>query len=185
MSGEIYEALVVTGNDPLGQGRLKVIVPQVSGAALSTWALPTARTYGPAPAPGATVWVSLDTGDPSKPVYHTGPLSSAWRAPPGGWLASGWAAGSAAYRTGPGGRVEWRGALSTATVALGASTHLLTAAGVAPAAALYAPAVLLTPSPVVGSVLLDTGGALSWTGGAVSYTGTAQLYLSTLFYATR
>lgn len=72
MSAEIYQAHVVSAADPLGLGRIKVVVPQVSGPAVSPWAAPTVRVKGPAPAPGTTVWVSLDTGDPAKPVYHTG-----------------------------------------------------------------------------------------------------------------
>lgn len=185
MSGQIYEAVVVSGNDPLGQGRVRVVVPQVSGAALSTWALPTVRVYGPAPSAGSTVWVSLDTGDPGKPVYHAAGVYSPWTAIPASWLSSGWSAPSAAFRTGPGGCVQWRGCVSTSTITLGLSTLLLSAQGAAPPVPVYSSAVLLTPNPVVGSVLMSTDGSLAWTGGAASYTGTAQIYLSTLSYATR
>lgn len=75
MTAEIYRAVVVTGNDPLGQGRAKITLPQISGPAVSTWATPTNRSQTQ-PAPGTVVWVHLDSGDPARPVYHSGPLPS-------------------------------------------------------------------------------------------------------------
>jgi len=184
MSGEIYEAHVAATTDPLGQGRIKVLIPQVAGGAVSAWAAPTVRTHGPAPIPGSTVWVSLDVGDASKPVYHAGPVYSPWAAPAAAWLAAGWSAGTAQYRLGPGGQVQWRGALATSSVVFGASTAVLTGALPVPAVPAYAGVVLLTPTPVLDTLLADTSGNLTWVGGAVSYTGTAQLFLNTLSYST-
>jgi hypothetical protein len=185
VSAEIYEALVVTGNDPLNQGRVKVVIPQVSGAAVSAWALPTNRLAAPPPAAGSTVWVHLDTGDPSKPVYHAGALWSAWTPVPAAWLASGWHAPSAAYRCGPGGRVQWRGAVTTTVSPVPATSLVMTTVGILPVTPVYTPVVLITPAPVVGAVLLDNVlGQLSWVAGSTAFTGTAQLYLNPLTYST-
>lgn len=183
MNAAIYQAQVISARDPLGLGRAKVVIPQVSGNAVSAWAEPSVRTYGPPPAPGSTVWVSLDTGDAGKPVYFTGPTYGLWIAPSALWLGANITAGSAAYRTGPGGRIEWRGALSTTLSPLAAGAALLGAAAIKPAAPVGVGAVLSAASAVVGSLALDTSGNLTWSAGAASFTGTAQIYLSSLTYS--
>lgn len=72
----IYRATVAGSGDPMGQGRIQVVVPAVGGATL--WALPC-RPAGPQaigrraqdglPATGATAWVMFEEGDPGRPVW--------------------------------------------------------------------------------------------------------------------
>lgn len=190
MSAEVFEAVVVTSADPLGQGRVRVVIPQVSGDAISTWALPSVRTYGPPPAPGSTVWVSLDTGDPSKPVYHAAGLYSPWTAMPSAWAASGWSVTNAAYSTGPGGRVEWRGNLTTTSSPVANGAALFTVPpSLAPASTgpnvniplLYFPG---SATPAVTGMKLDTTGAATLRGASITFTGTLTLSLSPLSYST-
>lgn len=68
----LYRASVVNTGDPMGQGRLQVQVPAVSGGA-SQWALPcrppATMRQPAAPAVGATVWVMFEGGDASRPVW--------------------------------------------------------------------------------------------------------------------
>jgi hypothetical protein len=155
---------------------------------VSTWAQPTARTNGAPPPTGSTVWVSLDTGDPSKPVYHAAALWSAWTALPGEALAAGFSAPTAAYRTGPGGAVQWRGQVSTTTSPLAQGTAILTAPP-APAAAGAPTAFTLiaTPgssTPAAAPVALSAGGTLSYLGANLSFSGTLTLNLAPLAYST-
>lgn len=189
MNAAVYQAQVVTGNDPLGLGRIKVLIPQVTGSAVSTWAAPTARTYGPPPAVGSTVWVCFDTGDPSKPVYHAAATWSPWSAVPSAWLAAGWSGAGASYRTGPAGKVEWRGAITTTTSPQGDGAALFTVpAALAPAssgpplnvAVLYYPGSALA---AVGGLKLDTTGAATLHGATITFTGTLTLCLP-LSYST-
>lgn len=67
----IHRAIVTNNADPALQGRLQVIVPFVSGDALS-WAmpvLPLSAAATPAPIPiGATVWVTFEDDDADHPV---------------------------------------------------------------------------------------------------------------------
>lgn len=190
MSAEIFEAVVVTGADPLGQGRVRVVIPQVSGDAISTWALPTMRTYGPAPAAGSTVWVSLDTGDASKPVYHAAGLWSPWTPVPAAWMASGWSSANARYRGGPGGHVEIYGNLTTTTSPTTDGGALFNVPpALAPAAGgpnLNVPVLVFpgTASAVSSGVKLTTGGVGTVRGGAIAFTGTLTLSLA-LTYSIR
>jgi uncharacterized protein involved in type VI secretion and phage assembly len=73
-----YRGVVVNNVDPLQSGRLMVQVPDVLGAAPSSWAeacTPLAGPTGPpmgvylVPAIGAGVWVEFEGGDPDFPVW--------------------------------------------------------------------------------------------------------------------
>lgn len=189
MSAHVYQAQVLSTLDPLGLGRAKVVIPQISGPALSAWAEPSVRTYGPAPVAGAAVWVSLDTGDPGKPVYFTGPTYSPWTAMPAAWMAASFSAGSAAYRTGPGGAVAWRGAITTTTSptfdaqALFTLPAALAPASNGPSADLAVLAYPASAPAVVTGLKLSTTGAATLRGAAISFTGTLTLCLA-LSYTT-
>ena len=66
----VYRAVVLDATDPLMQHRLLVRVPDLSGDD-AVWA--AACLPGPAasavPAVGSGVWVALESGDPSRPVW--------------------------------------------------------------------------------------------------------------------
>lgn len=64
----IYRGVVVSAADPLGSGRVRLQVPQVSGDAPTAWA-PPAQAGGAVPAVGQLVWVLYEAGDASYPVY--------------------------------------------------------------------------------------------------------------------
>ena len=78
-----YRGSVVENVDPLGQGRLIVLVPDVLGELPSTWALPCVPMTGPemgtlfVPPPGASVWVEFEQGDPQQPIW----VGCFWDAP--------------------------------------------------------------------------------------------------------
>jgi Type VI secretion system/phage-baseplate injector OB domain len=66
----LYRATVLDNADPLVQQRLLVQAPEVTGDQ-SMWAaacLPATGTEG-VPAIGAGVWVALESGDPSRPIW--------------------------------------------------------------------------------------------------------------------
>ena len=66
----VYAAVVLDNTDPLGQRRLFLRVPGVSGDE-GVWAqacLPVPGTPG-VPATGDGVWVALESCDPSRPVW--------------------------------------------------------------------------------------------------------------------
>ncbi|NYG05587.1 hypothetical protein BJ986_000074 [Phycicoccus badiiscoriae] len=66
----VYRAVVLDATDPLRQHRLLVRIPDLSGDD-AVWA--AACLPGPAasavPAVGSGVWVALESGDPSRPVW--------------------------------------------------------------------------------------------------------------------
>jgi Type VI secretion system/phage-baseplate injector OB domain len=70
-----YRGTVVDNEDPLQQGRLIVLVPDVLGFLPSTWATPCLPFAGPLmgqyvrPAIGAGVWVEFEQGDPQTPIW--------------------------------------------------------------------------------------------------------------------
>ena len=71
----LFRATVVNNVDPMQLGRLQVMVPDVSGLALSSWANPCFPTGGPGmgffsvPMISAGVYVSFEQGDPDYPVW--------------------------------------------------------------------------------------------------------------------
>ena len=74
-----YRGLVAINVDPLGQGRLKAIVPEVLGVIPSSWALPSTPYAGTlaglftVPMVGSGVWIEFEAGDVSRPLW-----SGAW-----------------------------------------------------------------------------------------------------------
>jgi hypothetical protein len=75
----LYPGKCIDINDPERRSRIKITVPQITGEAVSTWALPC-RTPGisngtptaadkSVPATGAVVWVMFVGGDPNFPVW--------------------------------------------------------------------------------------------------------------------
>ncbi|MBI2207271.1 MAG: baseplate assembly protein [Candidatus Rokubacteria bacterium] len=70
-----YRGTVVENIDPLKLGRIQVMVPDVSSAALSSWALPCVPLAGKqmgvyvVPQRGAGVWVEFEQGDPDYPIW--------------------------------------------------------------------------------------------------------------------
>jgi hypothetical protein len=70
-----YRGLVAINVDPLGQGRLKAIVPEVLGIVPSSWALPCTPYAGTlaglftVPLPGTGVWIEFEAGDVTRPVW--------------------------------------------------------------------------------------------------------------------
>jgi Type VI secretion system/phage-baseplate injector OB domain len=78
-----YRATVRINVDPLMTGRIMVEVPDISGNALSSWALPCLPAAGPnmglftIPPVGAGVWVEFERGDPDRPIWVGGWYSEA------------------------------------------------------------------------------------------------------------
>lgn len=73
-----YRATVVNNVDPMQQGRIQVLVPDVSGVAPSSWAMPCVPVagmqmgfYSP-PQIGSGVWVEFEQGDPDYPIWVGG-----------------------------------------------------------------------------------------------------------------
>jgi hypothetical protein len=70
-----YRGIVLLNVDPLNQGRLKAIVPEVLGFIPTTWALPctpyagTLAGFFAIPQFGTGVWIEFEAGDPSRPVW--------------------------------------------------------------------------------------------------------------------
>jgi uncharacterized protein involved in type VI secretion and phage assembly len=70
-----YRGTVENILDPKQIGRIKVIVPEVSGLMPTTWAMPC-MPYGglnsgmfAVPLPGSGVWVEFEHGDPDYPIW--------------------------------------------------------------------------------------------------------------------
>lgn len=70
----IYRGTVVSTGDPSGRKRIRVQIPQLSGAAESRWAEPV-NPAAPVPASRSIVWVSFNGGDLNKPVYFSNLMS--------------------------------------------------------------------------------------------------------------
>lgn len=70
-----YRGTVAQNIDPLRIGRLQVTVPDVSGVAPSSWAMPCVPVAGlemgvyVVPPIGAGVWVEFEHGDPDYPIW--------------------------------------------------------------------------------------------------------------------
>lgn len=70
-----YQAVVSATTDPARRGRVRLQVPQVSGAAIQGWARP-AFDGTRVPAVGEEVWVFYEGGDPARPVYMSSPVAA-------------------------------------------------------------------------------------------------------------
>lgn len=64
----IYRAIVADSRDPAGKNRLRVMVPALSGQAISDWIWPVVR-QGVLPSAGEQVWILFENGDQDFPVW--------------------------------------------------------------------------------------------------------------------
>jgi uncharacterized protein involved in type VI secretion and phage assembly len=70
-----FRATCVNNIDPMMQGRIQVIVPDVSNVMLSSWAMPCVPVAGlqmgfySVPPIGAGVWVEFEKGDSDYPIW--------------------------------------------------------------------------------------------------------------------
>ena len=73
-----YRGTVVNNVDPLQIGRIMAIVPDVSGVAPTSWAMPCLPSAGintgvfTVPQVGAGVWIEFEQGDPDRPIWVGG-----------------------------------------------------------------------------------------------------------------
>ena len=64
---------MVDDADPIGEHRLRVIVPEVWGTEAGAWAVPSLPPGGAAtPAVGDLVWVTFEGGDTDYPIWDAG-----------------------------------------------------------------------------------------------------------------
>lgn len=69
----IYRAIVADARDPAGRGRLRVMIPAVTGESISEWIWPIVTNSHPVlPPPGSQVWVMFENGDKDVPVWLGG-----------------------------------------------------------------------------------------------------------------
>ena len=192
MTGSALRGTVLTAADPLGQGRVKVQVPQATGTA-GIWAAALQRDGSAAPAPGATVWVVHESGDPGLPVYIPTSAWGPWTPVPASWLASPWLPYTAAYRLGPGGGGVFQGevnspAVTSATTLANGFTLMALPAALGPAQNPVSCAVVVMPggaSASVASVARVFDGSVLMYGGPWTYSsGVGYVGLSGLRYAT-
>jgi hypothetical protein len=70
-----YRGVVLNNVDPMQMGRLMVEVPDVTGLAPSSWAMPCVPIAGiqngmvALPIIGSGVWVEFEQGDPDYPIW--------------------------------------------------------------------------------------------------------------------
>lgn len=73
-----YRGTVLNNVDPMQQGRILAVVPDVTGPLPSSWAMPCLPLAGintgvfTVPPIGAGVWVEFEKGDPDYPVWVGG-----------------------------------------------------------------------------------------------------------------
>lgn len=66
----IYRAIVADNRDPNARGRLKVMIPAMSGNAITDWIWPVVSGgYLTLPAAGEQVWISYENGDKDFPLW--------------------------------------------------------------------------------------------------------------------
>jgi hypothetical protein len=82
-----YRGTVVNNVDPMQIGRIQAIVPDVSNAVPTSWAMPCLPGAGintgvfTVPQVGAGVWVEFEHGDPDYPIWVGGYWGSAAELP--------------------------------------------------------------------------------------------------------
>jgi uncharacterized protein involved in type VI secretion and phage assembly len=82
-----YRGTVLYNVDPMQQGRIQAIVPDVAGLVPTSWALPCLPLAGintglfTVPPIGAGVWIEFEKGDPDFPVWVGGFWGSAAELP--------------------------------------------------------------------------------------------------------
>ncbi len=70
-----YRGTVFNNIDPMQQGRIQAMVPDVSGLIPTSWALPcvpvggTQMGFFAVPPIGAGVWIEFEQGDPDQPIW--------------------------------------------------------------------------------------------------------------------
>ena len=66
----LYLGTITDINDPDGAMRIKVMVPEVLGDEISSWALPCVPPGARfVPEINTRVWIAFEAGDPSRPVW--------------------------------------------------------------------------------------------------------------------
>lgn len=84
-----YRGVVTNNVDPERMGRVRVQVPDVFGAAVTSFALPCVpcalpKTVGSSlPKIGASVWIEFEEGDANRPIWTGCFYGSAAVTPPG------------------------------------------------------------------------------------------------------
>lgn len=63
-----YRALVIDNADPQQQGRLRLRIPQITGAHITAWAWPMQHTAS-IPAKGSGVFAMFEGGDLAYPLW--------------------------------------------------------------------------------------------------------------------
>jgi len=82
-----YRGTVVNNVDPMQMGRIMAIVPDVTGALPSSWALPCVPMAGAQagqfvlPPIGSAVWIEFEQGNPDYPIWTGGFWGSAAEVP--------------------------------------------------------------------------------------------------------
>lgn len=78
-----HRGKVINNIDPMQMGRVQVSVPDVTGLAQSTWAMPCVPVAGVnsgvyvVPANGSAIWVEFERGDRDRPIWVGGFWTSA------------------------------------------------------------------------------------------------------------
>jgi uncharacterized protein involved in type VI secretion and phage assembly len=86
--GGRYQGRVVDDADPIGEDRLRVIVPDVWGTEAGPWAVPCLPPGGAAttPALGDLVWITFERGDTDYPIWDAGAAPGPAAVPAGGYV---------------------------------------------------------------------------------------------------
>ena len=106
-----YRGTVVNNLDPMQLGRIQVMVPDVLGMSVSSWAMPCVPIAGKQqgifvlPQIGAGVWVEFEQGEPDYPIWVGGFWGVFAEVPSAARFASGWSMNSKCMA--PAGR-PWR-----------------------------------------------------------------------------
>lgn len=63
----IYRGVIADTSDPLDQNRVRMLIPQILGEAVTSWAYPINSTSPNVV--GTGVWVMFEGGDPNFPLW--------------------------------------------------------------------------------------------------------------------